>query len=138
MFSAGIIFFEIQQFGLKFDQVFIEQFENEKYPKIDSDDFDDFPWMIDCLRHAEKDRLSALEVFINLSNAFSSLFQPRLIQDIGNRSYNSIRFDYEGHINAPGLKKLLRKLDPNDPKLSQKLEKFFSNQKHNAFIEQDL
>lgn len=72
VFSAGILFFEIQQFGLKFNQIFIDQFENEKYPKIDTDDFDDFPWMIDCLKPAEKDRLSALEVFINLSESFFS------------------------------------------------------------------
>lgn len=75
MFSAGVLFFEIQQFGLKFNEVFIEQFENQVYPKIGAEDFDDFPWMVECLREAEPDRLSALEVFVNLSELLRSLFR---------------------------------------------------------------
>jgi hypothetical protein len=49
--------------------MFAEQFGNSKYPKIDPEDYDDYPWMIYCLKESEKERLSALELFINLSKA---------------------------------------------------------------------
>ena len=74
VFSSGVLFWEIQQFGLKFDDVFIEQFNNVKYPNIDAEDYLDLPWLSYNLKEKEKQRLTSLEVFVNMGETNSRIY----------------------------------------------------------------
>lgn len=68
MFSIGILLWEVEQFGFKYDSTYMEEFKESQYEGIEHEDFNEFPWMMFCLEEREEIRLSAFEIFVNIRN----------------------------------------------------------------------